>query len=392
MNLFSRSICFFLLLSVLIGCSNSSDYRSLELVSKRLIEIPIDAETSTSWLFTQIYKQDGEEYLVYQDLLRTDPKSIHFAHLGDISMSFEVPLSIEGPDGIGHLDGFYVRNLDSIFVLNRYAYELNLVNSSGKVIDTYRLRKDESNLVTSEPTTLPYIQNFAPVINLGKTLIIPSVPDQVPFESDYKGNLLTIELDLKSKEIKYNLGFSDKNIESGFWGLHLEDPSYTVNYKDSIILPSFPIDDRVMVYDFDLRLVKSPSVFKNYYSNKFHSLPEFTMEPSIFYPHIYSNPRNNAILYDKYRDLYYRVMTGPHPQETIESMDNSSWSQGIGNYEKPSRKIVVFDRNFEEIGVLELDKNRYWIDFIRVVKEGIIISLQTENEDKKVFEIFEIKI
>jgi hypothetical protein len=116
------------------------------------------------------------------------------------------------------------------------------------------------------------------------------------------------------------------------------------------------------------------------------------MEPSIFYPHIYSNPRNNGILYDKYRDLYYRVMSESYPQETIESLNSGYWSQGMDDKEKPNRKIMVFDRNFKEIGVLELDKNRYWIDFIRVVKEGIIISLQTENENKKIFEIFEIKI
>jgi len=59
--------------------------------------------------------------------------------------------------------------------------------------------------------------------------------------------------------------------------------------------------------------------------------------------------------------------------------------------EYPKRMIMVFDRNFKELGIIELDNERYFVDFIRVVKEGLLIPVQSDYEDKKVFEIFEVK-
>lgn len=374
-----------------MGCFPSSDYPKLEMVSKGIFDISIDDKTSNNWFFAQIVNIDEEEYFVFQDHIQSDPRYIHFENLKENEKSFKIKLSLEGPEGIGHLDGFHVRNLDSIFVLNRYKYELNLVDTSGKVIDRFRLRNDDSNEQSEQLTALPFIWTFAPILDLGEKLVIPAIPDQESFDSQYKQKLQTIELKIKSETSAYKLGFSDRYFDSGFWGIHLETPSYTVNYTDSVILQSFPIEDRVMVFDFDLNLLKAPSLFSKYYDDSFRSLSDFNSEPSILYPHIYSNPKNNSILYDQYRELYYRVFSGPYPLSTIENWEKSGIFGEMGNNEYPDRKIMVFDRYFRELGVIELDKSLYWVDFIRVIKGGILVQRQTDDENKCTFELFEIK-
>lgn len=389
MNFSIKNSSFILLLFFATCCKTSTESASIELISKGIFEIPIDEQTSSAWFMVETFELENDEYMVFQDNLRTDPRFLHFANINDSDKSFKVPLEIDGPNGIGHLDGFYVRNLDSIFVLNRYAYELNLVDTSGQLIDRFRLRIGDSNKPALE-ATLPFLWTFAPIIDLGNKILIPSSPDVDPFKNGYGQKNLAISLDLKTKEFDYVFGFSDKYFNSGFWGIFLETPSYTVNYGDSVILQSFPIEDRVMVYDFDLKLIKSPSLFKDNYMGKFHSLPEFNLDPKIFYPHIYSNPSNKAIVFDPYRNLYYRTFLEAYSTDAIDEMLFSS-HKSLRENDGPDKIIQVLDLDFKELGIVTLDKEKYWFEDIQVIREGLIIQVKSENENKNVFEIFEVK-
>jgi hypothetical protein len=57
----------------------------------------------------------------------------------------------------------------------------------------------------------------------------------------------------------------------------------------------------------------------------------------------------------------------------------------------PDRRIMVFDRQFNELGVIEVDKEKYWVDFVQVVSEGLLLSVKSDDEDRNIFEIFEVK-
>jgi len=381
-----------LIFSIIFGCEKSIENSySIKLVPLRKIEIPLDENTSSSWENLQYLDLGEIEYLVFNDGIKSLEKKIHFTNVIDTSDSFEVNVSLEGPDGVGHLDGFYIRNLDSIFILNRFAYRLYLVDSSGSVKETYPLLGSNFQ-VESNLTYLPGILPFCPILDLGNQLFIPARPDVNPLDNyNYKAFKTGVLLDLTDKSFEYVLDFPKSYHNSGFWGIWLEMPSNTINLKDSLILQSFPIEDRLMVYDFNLNLIDTPSLFSEYYVGKFSSLPESTLDPEIFYPHIYSNPSNKSILFDPYRDLYYRIFNGPYPETTIENMARSNFLTWDEKNEYPKRMIMVFDRNFKELGIIELDNERYFVDFIRVVKEGLLIPVQSDYEDKKVFEIFEVK-
>lgn len=376
----------------LIGCNKSvGNYAKLELKSKQILEIPLDENTSSAWWTLQYLDLGTEEFLVFHDQIKSNVKKIHFSHLKDQKKSFQVDVAIEGPNGVGHLDGFHVKSLDSIFVLNQYAYKLYLIDTSGRVKDMFPLLGDNFH-GDSEITYLPSPFPWSPIVDLGNQLFFPASPDVNPLKNfKYKSFKSGILLDLINKEFNYQLDYPDSYYNSGFWGLQLEIPSQTVNFKDSILIQSFPIEDRVMVYDFDLNLIDSPTLFKEYYEGKFHSLPEPSNEPDLLYPHIFSNPSNKSILFDPYRDLYYRIYSAPYSEDMIERRRTNNFVPSTENKEYPDRKIMVFDRKFNEIGIIELDKEKYWVEFIRIVKEGILIPVQSDDEDKKIFEIFEVK-
>ena len=382
-----------LIIFFIIGCNGSeSQSNSLALISKRIIEIPLDEYSSSSWWTMQYLNIGHEEYLVFQDRIKSKEKKIHFSHINDHRKSFDVNVSIEGPNGVGHLDSFIVKNLDSIFVLNQYAYRLYMIDTSGSVSDIFPLI-GENNIEASEITYLPFPLPSSPIVDLGTKLLFPARPDVNMLENytpeKYKTGIL---LNLITKKFSYNLDFPESYINSGYWGMQLEVPSFTVNFKDSLIVQSFPIEERVIVYDFELNKVISPILFQQHYKGKFHSLAAPTMDPEIYFPHILSNPNNKSILFDPYRELYYRIFSEAYPEEVVEKRRNTNFRQSEGIKEYPNRKIMVFDREFNELGVIELDKEKYWVDFIKVVKEGILVQIQSDYEDKNIFEIFEIKL
>lgn len=385
-HLFLLVVCF------VIGCTRL-DHGSpiLELVSKRIVEIPLDDQTSHAWWTLQYLDLGENEYLIFHDQIKSKQKKIHFAHIHDQEKSFQVNVSIDGPNGVGHLDSFLVKNMDSIFVLNQYAYRLYLIDSSGTVKDRYKLIGDtdqEGSGMTYLPLPLPY----SPIVDLGDKLVFPARADINTLEKYNPESYKTgISLDLNTKKFEYQFDYPDSYVNSGFWGMNLEQASLAVNFKDSLLVQSFPIEERVMVYDFDLNLVRSPSLFREYYEGQFHSLPEATLEPEVFYPHIYSNPTNKAILFDPYRDVYYRVYSGPYSEESIELMRKVKSGQPVKDPDSPDRRIMVFDRQFNELGVIEVDKEKYWVDFVQVVREGILLTVKSDDEDKKIFEIFEVK-
>ena len=363
----------------------------LKLVSKGIIEIPVDEYTSTAWWTLQYLDLGGDEFLIYHDRVKSKVRKIHFAQIYDPSKSFDVKVSMDGPNGVGSLDSFLVKNLDSIFVLNQFGYRLYLIDTSGTLKDKYLLI-GEINEGSSEISYLPSPMPNSEIVDLGNKLLFPVGPDVNPYEGfDYNKFKTGVLLDLNTKKFSYELDYPESYLNSGYWGPHLELPSSFVNFKDSIIVRSFPIEDKVLVYDFDLNLLQTPSLFKDYYEGKFHSLPEANFEPDIFYPHIYSNPTNKSILFDHYRDLYYRIYSGAYPETSIEKMKEVNFMQPVDENEFPDSKIMVFDRQFNELGVIDLDKKQYWVDQIKVVKGGLLVTVKSDFEDKKIFEIFEVK-
>jgi hypothetical protein len=38
-----------------------------------------------------------------------------------------------------------------------------------------------------------------------------------------------------------------------------------------------------------------------------------------------------------------------------------------------------------------VDKEKYWVDFVQVVREGLLLSVKSDDEDRNIFEIFEVK-
>ena len=195
-----KKILIILFLAQISCAEKEKNYIELQMISKRIVEIPLDNSTSGSWAFMQYFNNANDEFLVFHDYLKSDEKYIHFANINDRKRSFKTKIFKDGPNGVGSLDGFHVRSLDSIFVLNRFGYHLYMLDTSGVIKNRFPLISNNSK-DTSVVTYLPGIFSETPILSLGNNLFIPASPDLNPLEMNYESSKTGFLLNLKTKNL-----------------------------------------------------------------------------------------------------------------------------------------------------------------------------------------------
>ena len=94
------------------------------------------------------------------------------------------------------------------------------------------------------------------------------------------------------------------------------------------------------------------------------------------------------VMYDKYRDVYYRFVE--HPCEL---------AQNEGYMDSPKSRefsVIIFDKNFRIIGETKFPGNKYFIRMSFVGRDGLYISENNLanpdfDEDKLVFACFKLE-
>ena len=88
------------------------------------LSFPIDSDTKNNFNIYSVYKdKDGKEYFTFQNI---ENNTIHFYDLKQQKPTFRITPSQEGSNGVGRIFGYYIQNLDSIYVFNFYESGLSV--------------------------------------------------------------------------------------------------------------------------------------------------------------------------------------------------------------------------------------------------------------------------
>ena len=97
------------------------------------LSFPIDSDTKNNFNIYSVYKdKDGKEYFTFQNI---ENNTIHFYDLKQQKPAFRITPSQEGSNGVGRIFGYYIQNLDSIYVFNFYESGLYLINKNCDLLD-----------------------------------------------------------------------------------------------------------------------------------------------------------------------------------------------------------------------------------------------------------------
>lgn len=296
------------------------------------------------------------------------------------SLKKSLVYEIEGDQGVGQLFGFHVHTLDSIFLFSQFDAVLVLTDTSGLVKN--RIRYTQPDLYS--PAFVHNSYFLSPPIIKG---------DEMYVKTHFQGNYREVTAEQLSA---YHMTYSI-NMKTG--SVKFLNHTYPSDYLAKGIKhfePSMATDGNKVVYSLfgDHRLFFASSFEENLQTIKAasthldESLPLFPLQGERFdtQKYLQGSSRYESIIYDPFREVYYRFA---FPTYTFES------DEEIRNLRTEPRGFVIMtlDKDLNIIDDQYFEGRKFMPNNVFVGEKGLYISTSHPNnpenqEDKMVFEIF----
>ena len=274
----------------------------------------------------------------------------------------------EGPHAVGNnLCGFLLLNNDSILMYYTGAYQLDLMNSQGELLARYRLKdiKPQADCAYSMPSPSP--SSSLPIRKAGNAIILQG------FSPDKVGSLLrgtTILFNLRDSTLKYANDYPSCYQEKDFDKWHVQvhlTPRYDLGPQDEMVL-SYPIEDSIRI--FNPQTGEKRSFFAGH-STPYKIRPASASTTAEQERSILGQAQYTGIYYDRWNQLYYRLMALPMKDYTA----NAS--------RLPSRElaVIIIDKDFKKVGEYNVREKSDRCSFAFVSPEGLHINVLSDNDD-----------
>ncbi len=286
-------------------------------------------------------------------------KRLQYHDLVTGQMLRTVPLETEGPNGIGESFFSLLVNQDSLFLLEPYAYRLFLVDRQGKVSRAYRLLNGDVKFDPGNPgmppsgaySALPDGGFGRSMVKAGKHLFIGGYANIGGKEDgSYIEQALTcIKLDLETGKLQYGVHFPPAYDRKAFYPTqaYLEF-SFAYNPQKNELAYSFPAAQEVFKVSPDLNTMGEGVLAQSKHGTPFTKMRKYITNADEEYLHFMQQTNYLAMLYDPYREVYYRFVY--HPQA-------GAFPTPILKSElKITHSIMILDKDLRVIGEQLFDK------------------------------------
>ena len=319
------------------------------------ISFTLDKDTRSSIMTMFTYSDNNNEYLTFQN---PNKNQILFYNLKSGVLDFKIEPEIDGANGVAFILGYYIHNLDSIFLTTRSFEEISLINKDAILIDKFEYGKtvDGIELQRFYSTTAIY----TPITIQNNNIYI--VPGCNRFGEK---NPVAASIDLKNKEVNHLPfeypkfpGADNKNKRAGI------EEHMSRCFDGEKFIYSFYFDENIYITDVNHKKINK-IIAKSKYIDKVKYIDDYgrtSIEQGCEIPN-YGN-----LIYDKYRNVYYRIA---YPETTLE--------KGIKGYElreygRKNFSIIILDKKFNVIGETLFPDYTYNSRLIFVREDGVYIS------------------
>jgi hypothetical protein len=298
----------------------------------------------------------------------------------------------DGPDGIGSISnmGHFMQNSDSIFLFNHWQNRLHLMNARGEKLRSYDVGIGSDDEEQSKQGFHMMVSPVSQAFKNGDRLFIP-VQNGGANPFDNQRLIYMIELNLKTGEREYH-SLPQPLMLNNFWGVFTPFASslaFNPNTQQlSLSYTKNPEVDVISISDLD-RIQESKSITSEY-MGEMKPLPKRKDTPTLYgYSFKELSRLTNMqgffmnLMYDPYKDVYYRVAFHERTAEQYE--------KGKGSFKF---SIIVTNSKFEKVDELDLPEGMYEYETVFISKEGLHLSRQIEfqpDEDHLVFDVFGLK-
>ena len=366
------------------------------LAESKKIVLPVDE--NTYYLSKSIFQfeEDDKEYLLFGNL----EKRQHELLIYDIekqNLHKRIPLEKEGPNGVPGIWGCIPFFDSKTFLISQHNFgRMSIIDGEGNVVQKYNMRQSSDKTKRRGlwadcryGTSFFHMPSFTrdSIVYFSNGIFIQYKINQRLNRDNWKIIPMFNSLNLKNGHvgtlpIKYPDIFED-DVRTPAGGGYVF--SYDYNYKQDRLVCSFTGYDSIMVTD-DLKQVR-------WYNGKSRYLK--SMRPKVYEADGFDwlreateNPAYHNIMYDKYRDVYYRIVELPYELKQNESAFDTPKGREFS--------IIIFDKDLNIIGETKFPGNKYFYKMSFVGRDGLYISENNLanpefDEDKLVFACFKLE-
>ncbi len=345
-----------MLLLLLMACSGKEEVKKYSLAkTDKKLTFALDADTKNEMYSYAVYRdKTGKNYFTFKNRASN---TLLFYDIDTESFEYKVDFPVEGNHGVGLAEGYYIHNLDSIYLPNRDVKEISLSDKNGFLHAKYSYDKDATNEELSRyGFSSAY---FQPAEVIGRTMYLYSGPNRF-IERDP----VTITFDMDTHEIKA-LPFcypdypgSDTKLKK--FGL---ETAFSRCYDGTHFVYSFYYDENIYVATPAHDSIRKIAV-KSSYFDKVDLPGELTATPQDFC----EKPLYGNLLYDRYRNVYYRIA---YPRTTIEKEVRPFELLAYG---RKNFSIIILDKEFNKIGETLFPDYTYSAKGMIILEDGLYIS------------------
>jgi hypothetical protein len=320
-----------------------------QLVESSEKKVLLDNESAPKPPYMQMIKSaDGGQVLTF---LNPYKNAIYFYDYENIAYVGRIEYEKEGPNGILSPTGYYVQNMDSIYVYNMPMTEVVLTDSTGIVKQRISLRGDERKDWYSYfpqyilSTSINFIKIKDKLLLTG--LLARSIPSQMI--DDFR---FTACIDMKTTEVEYMYTYPkelygyDYNWEGG-----LATSVFPELSPSGEIIHSFAVSHNLYITPWnsnDYKIVyaggNNVSTIRSINWGEFMTTPLEVMQTYYATEDMYA-----AIHYDLYRKVYYRILLQGIPDATV-----------VTDKEEKPVVVIIMDEQFNYMGETVLGPWQEW--------------------------------
>ncbi len=337
----------------------------LKLEEEKVKRMILDSVSAPKPQYTQIFQDSmGVRYFTF--INRYD-NSIYFYNYETLKFVRKIRYERQGSNGIRKSDGYFIKNMDSIYVYNLTMNEIVHTNHKSKIVKRISLKGNEGNKTWFQNYPQYYPRTVTPFIEAdGKLLFTGFFPNSI-LESMLEKFKFNAQIDLKSNNVVFNHLYPEElyGFDSNWDGGMFTEVFPELHPDGDKLIFSFPISHNLYLAKVDSNSYETVFAGSNF-AGTIYSINRQPNKASneVIMSHYIKHDFYSAIKYDKFRKVYYRILLKGIPNAT----KRSKWK------DKPIA-IIIMDEDFKYLGETVIGNMNDWNwENTFVTKEGLNIE------------------
>ena len=347
--------------------------------------MPVDENTYYMSKSMFQFEENNKEYLYFGNFQKRQYEILIY-DLEAQNLYKRIPLLKEGPNGVPNVSGCKpFEDSNTYFLFQHHLRRLSIINDQGELLRYYPVKLPEGQFTHCDDGWSYF---FNPSFCVDSVVYFRHGLNKAQMKThEWKDVSMFTYLNMKNGEVGplpiHYPSIFDHDVENPAGGFKF---SYDYNYEQNKLVCSFTGYDSLMVSD-DLQNVR----WYNGKSRYMESIRPILYEASggiQSLAKLKERGKYHNLMYDRYRDVYYRIAELPYEFKQNESPFDDPRGREFS--------IIIFDKDLNIIGETKFPGNKYFYKMSFVGRDGLYISENNLanpefDEDKLVFACFKLE-